>query len=657
MRRAFLVGCGLALVWAAPALAADWPPVDRAALAETAPRVEKDADAEVLDWDVVIEDDLVAGEFLATHEHSLRIKIFTDRGRDQQSRVDIPFSRRTSIQAIRGRTILPDGTVLPLASKDVYERTIVKAGGTKVSAKSFVLPGVVPGAIIEYAWRETRYESLTFYERLEFQRDIPIRRVTYRLKPAPTLGLLPMRTQVFNGKPTDFVKDKAGYYRTSLTDVPAFRDEPDMPPELQVRPWMLVFYESFDTETGPKYWNDVGKEVFEAEEPRLRVTSEIREAAARLSAGARDTVEALGKLYEFCRTEIRNRAEDALDSTTAEQRAARAKDTKSAAETLRRKQGSSWEIDELFVALARASGCEARMVRVGNRSEFFFYPKLNNRYFLRSYDAAVHVGGKWRFYDPSGRYIPLGMLPWQEEGLSVLVPDRKASYFVETPMASPWASCETRSANLRLSADGSLDGEGRIEWTGHLAVREKEYNDDESPEARAKRVEEIVHAKLAEAKISEIQMEHVSDVVEPVACRFRLHVPGFAAPAGKRLLLRPAVFQHDLAPRYAASDRHHDVYYPYGWSEFDSVRIELPAGFELDQADAPASFRMGKFGTYTVDLGASRDGRALVYRREFEIHDVFLDRQDYPAVKEAFDRVHEHDQHTIALRPASAAAR
>src|SRR6185295_2779054 len=83
----------------------DWKTIDPGELALKTPSVEKDADAEALFWEVRIDDD-PEGDLIFTHY--LRIKVFTERGREAQSKIDIPFGnigRETKIKDIAARTI------------------------------------------------------------------------------------------------------------------------------------------------------------------------------------------------------------------------------------------------------------------------------------------------------------------------------------------------------------------------------------------------------------------------------------------------------------------------------------------------------------------------------------------------------------------------
>jgi hypothetical protein len=93
-----------------------WRPVDPAELSLKAPVVEKDADAEALFWEVHIDDTLEGVVF----NHYIRIKIFTERGREDQSKIDIPFGKfsrkghNVAIKDIAARTIKPDGSIVEL---------------------------------------------------------------------------------------------------------------------------------------------------------------------------------------------------------------------------------------------------------------------------------------------------------------------------------------------------------------------------------------------------------------------------------------------------------------------------------------------------------------------------------------------------------------
>jgi hypothetical protein len=646
-----------------PALASsDWKPVDPAELAMKAPVVEKDADAEAIFWEVRVADELEGGTPRTVLNHYVRIKIFTERGRESQSKIDIPFFNNQKITDIAARTIKADGQIVELKKDDVFERTIIRSSGLKIKAKSFAMPSVEPGAILEYRWREVRNDRLANYIRLYFQRDVPVQLVKYYVKPLSIPGFpFGMRVQTFNGRNTPFTKEKDGFYSTTLEKVPAFREEPRMPPEDQVRPWMLVYY-SEDKKLAPEqYWKAKGKEFYEAVKSRMKVSDEVKKASTEAIGDAATPEQKLERLFEFCRSKIKNVNDDA-SGMTAEERASW-KANKSPADTLKRGMGTGTDIDMLFASLATAAGFETRVVNLADRSDTFFDPEFPDDYFISSYDIGVRVGDAWRFYDPASTYVPHGMLRWQEEGQDALVSDSKEPSWVKTPLSGPEKSKQKRTAKLQLTDDGSLEGDVRIEYTGHFAVEKKEWNDDDSATQREETLRDMLKAQMSTLELSNIQIENITDPVKPFIYTFHIKVPGYAQRTGKRLFLQPAFFQHGLDPIFPTSSRTHPVYFHYPWSEEDEVSIALPAGFALDNPDAPASFGSGEISRYDVKILATKDQKTIIYKRTFffgggstGIDRLLYPVTAYPSLKNYFDMVHKQDSHTVTLKQTTATA-
>ncbi|MFN7947980.1 MAG: DUF3857 domain-containing protein [Blastocatellia bacterium] len=631
----------------------DWKPVDPAHLSMKTPVVEKDADAEAIFWEVYVDD---ASEDLVLN-HYIRIKVFNERGVESQSKVEIPYFNDERIKDIKARTIKPDGSIVELSKDSIYDRTVVKASGVKLKAKTFAMPGVEPGAIIEYRWREAHTYSSANNLRLHFQREIPVQMVRYYLKPSSAM-FGGMKTITFHGKDVSFVKEKNGFSSVTMNNMPAYREEPRMPPVDEVRTWMLVYYSNDDGSNPQAFWGSFGRLLYEGSKDDLKVNDDVRKAAAEITSGATTPDEKLQRILGFVRTKIRNTSADTAGLSAEEKK--KLKKNNSPADTLKRGYGSGPDLDMLFAALAAAAGFEARLAFLPDRSDIFFTPNTPRLYSrVIAIDIAVRVGDEWRFFDPSSTYVPFGMLRWQQEGVKALITDPKAPSFINTPISASSRSMMRRTAKMKLHEDGTLEGDVAIEYSGHFAIEKKNSDDDDTAEKREQSLRDEVRAQMSTAELSNISIENVTDPVKPYVHKYHVKVPGYAQRTGKRLFLQPSFFMQGRGPMFTASERRYPIYFHYPWAEYDEVEIELPPGYALDNAEAPQGINAGQTSWYKLVLGITPDSKTLIFKRDFQFGgngDILFPVTSYASLKKLFDAYHQLDSHTITLKQAAAPA-
>lgn len=657
-RQTFAFALALAVSWSAAAAvrAADWRPVDPADLARTSSTVEPGADAEVLFWDVRVEDLVDASGTRSRLDHYLRVKILSERGRESQGVVSIAFDKGTRIMDIEGRTIRRDGSIVPLGRDAVFERTTLKTTGVKRREKSFSMPAVEPGAIIEYRYREVR-GGLANYLPLQFQRDIPVKSVTYHVKPIGVFGYT-MRSQTFHGVAPPFQREDDRFFATTVKDLPAAKVEPHMPPEDETRMWMLIYYTEDKKLEPASFWKDRGRAVYEAYRTTLRPTAKLKAAAAEAIGDATTDDAKLARLFAWVRGKVRNSSDDHAGFTDADRE--KLKENKSPTETLERGVGTGYDINVLFGALAASAGYDARIAQLANRGEHFFTPNFPDGYFLTTYDIAVRAGGTWRFYDPGTPDLPSDRLRWQEEGQQALVSDAKDPVFVVTPMTPAERSMVLRTALFKLEPDGTLEGDMRMEMTGHRASEERWRQAEMSEAQREDALRDWVRARVGTAELSDIRVDAVTDYTKPIAFRCHVRAPGYAQRIGRRLLVQPSFFEKGLAGTFSASERAHPIYFHYPWAQRDSVRIAIPDGFTIDAVESPSPMKIEGVSTYGANVSLSPDGSMLSYTREFTFGldgSIVFPRDAYAGLKKYFDMVQERDAHTLTAQQMDSAAK
>jgi len=118
----------------------------------------------------------------------VRIKILTEEGR-KHANVEIPYFRADStISSVRARTVRPDGTIANFEGK-AYDKTIAKLKGVKYLAKTFTLPDVQVGSIIEYHYTYNLAENKVYDSDWLLSDELFTRHAKFSLRPYTNFAL------------------------------------------------------------------------------------------------------------------------------------------------------------------------------------------------------------------------------------------------------------------------------------------------------------------------------------------------------------------------------------------------------------------------------------------------------------------------------------
>jgi hypothetical protein len=619
-----------------------WRPITPAELQMNAPTVEPDADAEAIFWEVRL-DDKKSNKL--SYEHYVRVKIFTERGRERFAKMDIPFMKGKKVENVAARVIKPDGTVIELKPTDIFEREIAKAGKQRVLAKSFAVPGIEPGVIVEYRYSETFKGESAGGERLIFQRDIPMQRVSYYVRPHSS-GVLNFNS--YNMQETRFVENGDGFRVATMTNVPALKEEPYMPPDDEVKRWVFLSYSNLGSLL---QWGFLSQRWELTLAKFAKPTKEIKAKAAELTAGAASDDEKVRRIYDFVQKRVRNITYD--KNLTEEQ--IEDLDVKDADDALKRGMGNSFHLDLLFAALTKAVGLETNVVVAGDRSDNFFTPeKYPFTGFIQMSGIAVKIGTEWKYFDPCQPYMPYGMLPWNREDVRAMLIGDGGNLWKTIPAVDISKSRAKRTGTLKLSADGTLEGDVTFEYEGHQAISRRRDQIKDSPAKREENFRDEIKKKISTAEITALSVENFEDSTKPLTYRMKIRVPNYAQRVGKRLILQPGFFEYGSQPVFISATRTYNMYFPYPWSEEDSLEIKFPADFELDGADSPALVSdPSKIGVDKISISVEKASNILRYNRNFHFGangKILFPVAVYKPMKNLFDAFHKADTHAISLK-------
>jgi hypothetical protein len=444
-----------------------------------------------------------------------------------------------------------------------------------------------------------------------------------------------------------FVDENKGFRIGSAYDVPALKEEPYMPPDAEVRRWVYLRYQTFGTLF---QWSSLNAGWSEALKKLAKPNKEIKAKAAELTAGIASDDEKVRHIYDFVQKGVKNVY---FDSTWSEDQVDKL-DVKDADDVLKKGVGRSFAIDMLFAALTRAAGFETEVILAGDRSETYFNPdKYPYASFVDMSGIAVKIGNDWAYFDPCTPYHPYGQLEWNREAVRAMIIGEGGYVWKTIPMTTYEKSPSHRSAHLTLNQSGDLEGDVTMTYGGHQALNRRRDDFRNSDSKREENFKEEFKSKIGSAEISELRIENFNDNSKPLTYTFKVKVPNYAQRVGKRMFLQPGFFEYGSGPVFTAATRTYDISFPYPWSEDDTVEIQLPEGFQLDNADAPGEVNdPRRIGDLKIEMSLNNKTHTLSYKRSFFFGGggfTVFPASSYTPLKNLFDAFQKADSHTLSL--------
>jgi hypothetical protein len=253
--------------------------------------------------------------------------------------------------------------------------------------------------------------------------------------------------------------------------------------------------------------------------------------------------------------------------------------------------------------------------------------------------------GRLLIFDPTDDDTPVGDLPDHEQGSFALVIAGDLGSLTRMPVTPPEANRLRRDIDASLGADGALTATLKERAEGQAAVNlRRTYHHLQRPEY-AKYIERWVSRGANAASVS--KLEPSDDIATG---RFGLELAFSSASygqvmQGRLLVFKPAVVSRLNALMLTAATRNHPVL--VSATAFDeSVRIKLPAGFDVDEMPDPVKLD-APFGKYSVSYEV-KDGY-LIFNRSLVTQGTIVPAAQYQLARGFFERIRAAEQSPVVL--------
>jgi hypothetical protein len=636
--RASVVAAGIVAVAAAGAAAAEFPPVTAAERALTAVEFEPGAPAVVLFRKAVLRIQEYPRELSSTLEVAVRLKVLTEEGK-AFGEVAIPHSRFYRLKGFEGRTVLPDGRVVPLPADAVFREERSRSAREYVTKAAF--PAVEVGAILDYRY-STRWDSLFFLEPWLFNDVVPTLASEVAFVVPPNLSVKPWGREIGGAAMALVREDQARgtRVRVSMTDVPSVPEEPMSFPRIDlVNRFLLLPVEVFVGGEGIRLfetWQSTCGIYADSYVEFRRQDRQAKKRALELAAAVAKPRDKAAALFAFVRDEIRT--VPALGVGVGEHGVDR---------VLADRRGDPAEKALLLAAMLEAVRIEPELVWAADRREGRVDLELATPWWFDRVLVAVTLDGARVFLDPADPDLGFGRLSPHYEGMPALLFDRKKPETIALP-ASPFEG-NARRARLELAVaeDGRVGGAGTLELTGHHAWLRLDWRAGDRPSAE--RWKDWLGEAFAGFEVGEVTVaEAVEEARVTVAWSLGQRPEEALGDEVSLALARPLgpvsqPFTLDGAKRKTP------VLVPFPDRDELEVTVTWPEGWAPELVPAPVAVRSAA-GELVAAAETDGAARRLTYRRRLDlVARELVDSAGYEALRGLFAAAEKHDAETLVL--------
>jgi hypothetical protein len=596
------------------------------------------------------------------HFHSLyvRMKILTEKGKEEAT-VHVPYNRTDfRVKDIRGRTIHPDGTVIPLTAKP-SDLTDVKTPGYQRNTMVFTLPSVEVGSIIEYRL-DLRYDDdMVVAPNWDIQQKYFVHQAHYLFVHSPESSsrvitnsrgeALSRLMWIMHVLPDSKMKtDINDHYSFDIEDVPPIPDEDWMPP-LNSITWRIEFYYTQYT-SAAEFWEKESKRWLKDADHFAEPSKDLQQAAASIVAPGDSEAVKARKLYDAV-MKLDN-TDYSREKSAAERKKENLKAVKDATDVWSQKGASGDDLSLLYVAIARAAGLKAYPAQVVNRNRAIFDTSYLSTYQLDDYLAIVVVDGKEVFVDPGQKGCPFGLLSWKHALAGGLRGTDKGPARVGTPFNTYNESQVSRIADLLIDKDSNVTGTVRYVMTGEEALHWRQTALRNDTDEVKKRFNESIRSELPDGVVADFS--HFIGLDDSnVNLLAIVNVSGnMGSVTGKRFFLPGLFFEaRSKHPFVSVAKREApvDVEYPRG--ENDQVVYHLPEGYSVESA--PQATELSWPGHAMLRIKSAIRQGSVEVGRNFAYNYTLLDSKSYTELHDFYQKLATADQQQLVLTRAAAA--
>lgn len=570
------------------------------------------------------------------------------------------FDSNSKINTMRAWCIPAQGKDYEVKDKEALDVSPAGVGSmelaTDVKMRVLKIPAAEPGNIVGYEI-ETEARPYILQSWWDFQKRIPVKEARYSLQ-------LPSgweyKASWINHPEVQPTAAGSNQWQWVVTDVPAIREEEEMPPWKGVASQMIVslFPPGGSGKKGFENWAEMGRWEAQLDQGRRDPSPELKQKVAQLTTGVPTTLGKIQVLAAYVQRDIRYVAiELGIGGWQPHP----------ASDIYAHHYGDCKDKATLLSAMLKEIGVESYYLSI-NVTRGSVTPSTPPQMYWFNHEIlgirlpddvkdptllAIYSHptlGRVLIFDPTSELTPLGQLSGPLQGNYGLLVTPDGGNLIQLPQLPPSASGTTRQAKLQLAANGTLSGEVTEIHRGDNATWQRHRLQSVTKDAdRIKPMETVLAHSLGTFEITKAGISNKTAPEQPLEFIYSFAAQNYAKTAGNLVLVRPRVIgilSRDILEK--KEPRIYPVEFEGPGRDSDSFEIELPAGYEMDDLPPPANAEYS-FATYHSKTEIK--GNVMVYTRTFEIKELSVPVDKLEQLKTLYRVMANDERNTAVLKP------
>jgi hypothetical protein len=416
-------------------------------------------------------------------------------------------------------------------------------------------------------------------------------------------------------------------YQWQFAKVPQIIPEPDMPPEVEINPTVLI--SSFkDWQQIYDWWWGLAKDKMKADEA-------IKQKVKDLIQGLPSPEAKLKAIHNFCAQKIRYVAVEYGQAGY---------EPHYAADIFKNKYGDCKDQAILLVTMLKEAGFTAWPVLIPTK-DFYNLDKNFPTTLFNHCIAVVEFNEKLIFMDPTSETCSFEDLPPGDQGRKVLICTEHGFKIEETPLFQPGHNLVRQTLDIEVLPDEGITGQRAVYSFGAYDQAQRYWLLYTVPELIKDKLSSRIQAVSIGSLLEDYNVLNLADLNMPVILRYSFKGPEYFTNAGV-LRIMPQLGSLDIAAATKQKRR-----YPVALQILDTKRTEITVNLPKGIVPSYIPENITENNQWlSYDAGYNIKGSLVSFRQELTLKRDRISQNEYSEFKKFLDSLAARIKQRVVLK-------